>query len=225
MTESTAEAELRARARALAAEASATDPTGWFETLYAEAARGTAVVPWADWEPNPHLVEWATAHRPAGDGRRALVVGCGYGDDAEYVAGLGFEVTAFDISATAIEDARRRFPDSSVEYVAADLLATPAEWAGAFDLVVEIYTVQPLYGAPRAAAIAALPGLIAPGGTLLVIARATEETDPVRDPRAMPWPLTRAEVAALAGDVLREVRVERFHDGERLRWQAEFVRP
>ncbi|HEY6312403.1 MAG TPA: hypothetical protein VIY52_16600, partial [Streptosporangiaceae bacterium] len=55
-----------------------------------------------------------------------------------------------------------------------------------FDLVAEIYTVQALYGQARAAAIAALPGLVAPGGTLLVIARATDDQDPVRDPAARP---------------------------------------
>ena len=47
----------------------------------------------------------------------------------------------------------------------------------AFDLVAEIYTVQALYGQARAAAIQALPGLVAPGGTLLVIARATDDQD------------------------------------------------
>jgi hypothetical protein len=36
--------------------------------------------------------------------------------------------------------------------------------------VAEVYTVQALYGQARAAAIQALPGLVARGGTLLVIA-------------------------------------------------------
>jgi len=71
----------------------------------------------------------------------------------------------------------RRFAGSPVKYEVADLLAPPPEWAGAFDLVAEIYTVQALYGKARAAAIGALPGLVAPGGTLLVIARATDEEE------------------------------------------------
>ena len=219
------EDEVRARARELAAgHVGAAEPLAWFEQIYREAEQGNALVPWADLAPNPNLVAWATA---PGTGRTALVVGCGLGDDAEFLAGLGYQVTAFDISPTAIEAARKRFPSSPVRYLAADLLATPAEWAGAFDLVVEIYTIQPLYGEVRAKAIAAIPGLVAPGGTLLVVARATEEPDPVRDPSRMPWALTRAEIAALAGDALEPVTTDLFMDDEtppKLRWRVEYRR-
>jgi len=68
---------------------------------------------------------------------------------------------------------------------------------------------------------------VAPGGTLLVIARAADEEDPVRDPAMMPWPLTRSELEALAGSQLTVRSVERFLDGEdppKLRWRAEFGR-
>src|ERR1700722_2781239 len=137
----------RARARALAAQAAAAgDETGWFETLYAEAEAGDSVVPWADGDPNPHLIDWAARERLNGSGERALVVGCGLGYDAEFLAGLGYAVTGFDVAPTAVERAVRENPGSPVEYVAADLLALPAAWSGAFGLVVEIYTVQPLYG-------------------------------------------------------------------------------
>ena len=222
---------VRRRARQLAADAAAAgDPAGWFETLYAEAQAGTAVVPWDDQQANPHLTEWAAAAAArgvAGPGRRALVVGCGVSEDPVFLAGLGCEVTAFDVSPTAVAEARRRFAGTPVTFRVADLLAPPPEWSGAFDLVAELYTVQALYGPAREAAIRALPGLVAPGGTLLVIARATDETDPVRDPAMMPWPLTRSELAALAGSHLTVRSVEQFLDGEdppRLRWRAEFGR-
>ena len=80
-----------------------------------------------------------------------------------------------------------------------------------------------LYGQAREAAIGALPGPVAPGGTLLVIAPAAGEEDPVRDPAMMPWPLARSELEALAGS-LTVRSVERFPDGEdppELRWRAE----
>ena len=218
--------QARFRARELASQAAAAgDGTGWFEKLYKEAEAGVSVVPWADGAPNPHLVSWADGM--SGDGRKALVVGCGLGYDAEFLAGLGFAVTAFDVAPSAIAAARRENPGSTVTYVTADLLNLPTDWAGAFDLVAEAYTVQPLYGPTRAAAIGALPIPVAPGGTLLVIARATDEEDPVRDPALMPWPLTRAELDAAAGGTLRAVRVEQFLDQEeprRLRWRAEFRR-
>jgi SAM-dependent methyltransferase len=216
---------LRAEAGKLAAEsAAASDATSWFELLYQAAARGEASVPWASLAPNPHLVQWARARSLRGTGRTALVVGCGFGDDAEFVASLGFTVVAFDISPTAIAGARSRFPGSSVDYTPADLLNPPASWRGAFDLVVEIYTVQPLHGAARTTALAMLPRLVAPDGTLLVIAHATEEPAPERDPSSFPWPLTRAEIDS-AADILHPVKIELLRDHETpstLRWRAEF---
>jgi SAM-dependent methyltransferase len=221
------ERALRARARALAAEAAATgDETGWFERLYAEAEAGGAVVPWADGETNPHLTEWAARERLDGTGKRALVVGCGLGYDAEFLARLGYAATGFDVAPTAIEWATRENPGSPVEYVTADLLDLPAAWTGAFDLVVEIYTVQPLFGPVRERALAALAAPVAPGGTLLVIARASNEENPERDPAMMPWALTPRELD-LARGPLRSVNVEQFMDDEdppKLRWRAEFRR-
>jgi 2-polyprenyl-3-methyl-5-hydroxy-6-metoxy-1,4-benzoquinol methylase len=217
----------RARARLLSAESvAAGDATGWFERLYAEAETGVSAVPWADGLPNPHLVEWADGIGLEGAGRRALVVGCGLGYDAEFLAGRGFEVTAFDLAPTAISAAKRLYPDSPVTYLVADLLNLPTAWAGAFDLVMEAYTIQPLYGPVRSGALAALHGPVGPGGSLLVLSRATEEDDPVRDPALMPWPLTRAELAR-AGGPLRAHRIEKYADDEdppRLHWRAEFRR-
>jgi threonine dehydrogenase-like Zn-dependent dehydrogenase len=227
----TSDDPVRRRARQLAAEAAAAgDPAGWFETLYAEARDGAAVVPWDDRQANPLLTQWApdaVARGVAGPGRRALVVGCGVCDDPVFLAGLGCAVTAFDVSPTAVAEARRRFAGSPVTFQVADLLAPPPEWTGAFDLVAELYTVQALYGQAREAAIGTLPGLVAPGGTLLVIARATDEENPARDPAMMPWPLTRRELEAMAGTRLTARSVEKFPDGEdppKLRWRAEFRR-
>jgi SAM-dependent methyltransferase len=171
------------------------------------------------------LVEWAEARQLRGGGRRALVVGCGLGDDAEYIAGLGYETVAFDAAASAVRTARRRFPDSAVRYLTADVLSPPPEWRQAFDLVVEIYTIQVLRGATREQAIQAIGGMVAAGGTLIVIARAPSEND---DPGMVPLPLTRVEVDAFAAKGLRAVRVEHLPDPgepEVPRWRAEFVRP
>src|SRR5829696_4919673 len=109
------------RTRALVAEsARGGDPTAWFDRLYRAAEAGEAIVPWDRRAPHRLLVEWAQRHRVAEDGVRALVVGCGLGDDPEFVAGLGLETTAFDIAPAAVEGARRRFPASAVDYVVAN---------------------------------------------------------------------------------------------------------
>lgn len=206
--------------RLAAASLAAGDPTGWFEQLYAEAGAGIAEVPWDVPRPSKLLAEWARDHEVTGAGRRALVVGCGLGRDAEFLAGLGFTTTAFDISATAVRTARERHPDSPVEYGVADLLDPPPQWRGGFELVVESNNVQALPRPERDRAIANVGPLVAPGGTLLVLAAATGT-----DTGGPPWPLTRDEVEAFAAPGLVPVRVEELDDaGDPLirRWRAEF---
>jgi SAM-dependent methyltransferase len=199
------------------------DATGWFETVYAAGAAGRVAVPWNRPVANPLLTGWAAEHTVDGAGRSAVVIGCGLGRDAEFVAGLGFATVAFDIAETAVRIARDRNPGSVVDYRVADLLDPPASWSG-FDLVVESYTVQALPPWLRAEATTRVSSLVAAGGTLLVIAAARAEDEPVR--QHPPWPLTRAELDAF-GDGLTAVRVEQFPDDggpSAYRWRAEFSR-
>ncbi|MCC2110552.1 MAG: class I SAM-dependent methyltransferase, partial [Hyphomicrobiales bacterium] len=114
------------------------------------------------------------------------------GDNAEAIALAGWATTAFDLSPRAIGWARERFPERRVDYRVADLSALPPEWAGAFDLVHECYTIQSLTGPIRDAAFAAVARFVKPGGRLLVIARTREEYKPVDGP---PWPLMPSELA------------------------------
>jgi hypothetical protein len=193
------------------------DPTAWFERLYASGVAGETEMPWDTAGPCPALAQWATGLD--GHGRRAVVVGAGLGQNSEFIAGLGFATVAFDISPTAIDVIRQRFPQSTVEYLVADLLDPPASWANAFDLVVEVFTVQNLPESLRERATVAVAGFTARGGTLIVIARARFDDEPV--PQNPPWPLTRAQIDAFAADRLASVRVELLDDRW---WRAEFRR-
>jgi SAM-dependent methyltransferase len=212
----------RAYVQRLAAQAlAAGDQTGWFEQLYQAADTGAATVPWDDRQANPMLVSWPGLGPPEAPGSRAVVVGAGLGENAELLASLGWATTAFDVAPSAVATARRRFPSSPVEYAVADVLAPPADWQHAFDLVFEAYTVQVLRGEARRQAIANIAALVAPGGTLLVIARARNDD---QDPGQFPWPLTRDEVTSFPG--LTPVRIEDLYDNEqppRRRWRAEFT--
>jgi len=196
----------RVRAQELAAESRTSgDPTGWFEQLYQEHELGQKVVPWADLGVNPNLLEFA------GAGKTALVVGCGFGDDAEQLAAWGFETTAFDVSHSAIRACKRRFPESAVDYVAADVLHPPEEWAGRFDFVLEVYTLQVLPAELRPMAIRGLAGFLKKGGMILLIARGREEREPAG---LMPWPLTRRELDEFGAAGLREESFEDYFDKE-----------
>jgi SAM-dependent methyltransferase len=202
------------------------NPTGWFDELYSAARHDEVAMPWDREAPQWMLAQWAENNAVDGAGRSALVVGCGLGADAEYVSGLGFRVVAFDVAPSAIDIARERHPRSAVEYVLADLLAPPPAWSRAFDLVVEIYTVQALPDPPRRDAIASVADMVAAGGTLLVIAFARGKPDD--DRQGPPWPLTRTEVDAFGAGGLTATRIEQVpdpRDGAVRRWRAEFSRP
>ena len=199
------------------------DPTAIFERMYEAAVAGGPALPWDRGGPHPLIASWRP--QDAGAGRRALVVGSGLGGDAEHIAARGFEVTAFDASPTAVAMARERAPGSAVDYRVADLLDPPAEWRWAFGLVVESLTVQSLPERLHAAAIERIAAMVAPGGTLLVVAtgRAAGDDVPVDGP---PWPLTRAVVESFAGGGLEVVGIESARDaGAPPRWRAEFRRP
>ncbi len=212
----------RLAARSLAAG----DPVGWFDRLYRSGAAGAVDMPWDRERPHPLLSEWAQNGGIEGVGRSAIVVGAGLGADAEFVAGLGFQTIAFDVSATAIQVAQQRYPESGVDYVRADLLALPADWTQRFDLVIEIFTVQALPRSVRRDAIASVVSLVAPGGSLLVIAAIAQEAQSA-EPGPPPWPLTRVELESFATDGLTRVLIEEAqHPGQpgKRRWRGEFRR-
>ncbi len=100
-------------------------------------------------EPNPVLVRETDGLTPG----RALDLGCGEGADALWLAGCGWQVTAVDVSRTALEraeasarasglagrvdwqqhDLGTSFPPGSFDLVSACFLHSPAEQPGARD--------------------------------------------------------------------------------------------
>jgi SAM-dependent methyltransferase len=199
------------------------DPLGWFDELYVLAGDDPSIIPWADLEPNPSLVGWLD-RRPDPVSGRALKVGSGLGDDADELARRGFETTAFDISEAAVTWCRRRFPHSRVSYVVADLFSPPLEWEAGFEFVLESYTLQVLPRELRARAAGCIASFVAPGGTLLVIARGR---GPAESGGRMPWPLVERELTLFETRGLEMVTFEDYLDIEEppvRRFMATYIR-
>lgn len=204
--------EERKNARKLAQEAiERGTPLDWFESLYDQAQDDASTIPWADMEVNPNLAECLPEFEEYASGTAALVVGCGLGDDAEALSAIGFDVTAFDISATCIDWCRQRFSGSRVDYIAADLFHPPTSWSRSFGFVFEAYTLQVLPTNLRGAAIGKIADFVAPNGTLFVISRGRDEVDSAGE---MPWPLLRRELDAFSEFSLTEVNFEDYWDRE-----------
>jgi len=134
-------------------------------------------------------------------------------DDAIELESLGFQVTAFDVSETAIEYCKDRFPQSNVSFEQADLLEDQIGWHRKFDFVLEIYTVQALPPKYEEELIQNISDFVAPGGQLLVIAEVG------RKPRDFgngpPWVLTPEHIDSFVsrGLTVQRKEVEESHLG------------
>lgn len=198
------------RARQLFAEyAEAGNPLSYFDALYQESQRNPNLIPWARLEPNSFLVSWVEQKPRAWQGWRCLKIGCGLGDDAEYLARLGAVVTAFDISESAISWCKQRFSDTNVSYQVANLLELPPSFYYSFDFVFEAYTIQSMPFSMRHAAIDSTARCVAPGGTLLIVTRGRDHDQPIG---SMPWPLSQQELLRFLQTGLEQVQFEDLVD-------------
>jgi SAM-dependent methyltransferase len=92
-----------------------------------------------DFTPAPLLVEVAEQLPPG----RALDLACGAGRNSQFLASLGWHVTAVDRSAVAIRHLRERAAGLSVDARIADLEAGAfAIEPGAYDLICDFYYLQ-----------------------------------------------------------------------------------
>lgn len=188
------------------------DALGWFDALYKEAAGDNEKIPWADLEPNKFLVEFAEKTNLKGDDRKALVVGCGLGDDARYLRDLGFNVTAFDISETAINWARKIHQETDIKFAVADLFNPPKDWYQAFEFVLEIYTIQPLPLEIRPNVIDAIANFVKfPDGRIVIVTRGREDDE---IPPEMPWALSRRDLSRFEENGLRQIFFEEMQGDE-----------
>ncbi|MDW5593845.1 class I SAM-dependent methyltransferase [Conexibacter stalactiti] len=145
----------------------------FWETFYS-SGRGR----WSG-KPNPSLVEEVSGLRPGS----ALDLGCGQGADAIWLALQGWQVTAVDVSAAALEVAARAAEAAGVADAPGTIVwdrrdIADALPAGSFDLVAATFLHSPVEGFPRTRVLREAAATVAPGGTLLIVGHAPSDAHP-----------------------------------------------
>ncbi|MEM9122772.1 MAG: class I SAM-dependent methyltransferase [Pseudomonadota bacterium] len=122
-----------------------------------------------DHERRPHNAYWSTYDRVLAHdwrGKRVLVPGCGFGEDAIRFAHLGAQVSAFDISPDIIEVTKRRIEEFG--YPEIDLAVMPCEQImytdDTFDL---IFFVDILHHVDIANSVAEFKRVLKDGGRII----------------------------------------------------------
>ena len=157
--------------------------SAWFDDLYKNNKNSQENIPWARQAVNPLLQSYLdedVVHKG-----KALVIGCGLGDDAIALEKAGYEVVAIDISQTALDLAKERFPTSTTVFKKQDIF----EYEEEFDFVFEALTIQSLPIEFREKMVKAVADTVAKDGKLLLVAHLRKELQ-----KGPPWPLTKDEV-------------------------------
>ncbi|MFF3287242.1 class I SAM-dependent methyltransferase [Streptomyces sp. NPDC003023] len=152
------------------------DAADWWDDFYDDRSKP---VPFFVAKPDENLA----SYRERGlipEGGRALDLGCGPGRNALYLASLGYEVDAVDLSPTAISWAQERARESGagdfVRFHCGDAFTLdPAEFGGPYDLIHDSGCFHHLPPHRRVSYLALLDRVLAPGGSLSLTCFASGE--------------------------------------------------
>lgn len=180
------------------------EASAWFNELYKKCERDESQVPWATMTSHKFLDEYIASHAANG---KALVVGCGLGDDAMALHKAGYDVTAIDISESAIEWCEERFNEHDIKFRVHDIFEMPEEMLESFDFIFESRTIQSFPLAFRNRIIEAISALAKKDGKIFVVANGKLEGEEIQGP---PWPLERNEVRLFENYGMQELEFSIF---------------
>jgi SAM-dependent methyltransferase len=175
--------------------------------------------PWEIDMPQPAVVQ---LHEAGMIGARVLDCGCGTGENALYLARLGFHVTAIDAAPRAIALARDKAQRQGVEL---DLRVHDALDLGAlnlaFDTIIDTGLFHVFSDADRLRYVQSLAAALRPGGCLHVLCFSERETS-----EGGPRRVSQCELRSAFADGWQVVSIEadyyltRIHDGGARAWRA-----
>jgi len=175
--------------------------SAWFDSAYKEHEDNHENIPWARKDVNPLLQSYL--HENKEHKGKALVIGCGLGDDAYALDKAGYDVLAIDISQTALDLAQKRFADSSIIFEKQDIFDMPQKYHENFDFVFEALTIQSLPVEFREKMIKAVADTVVKDGKLLVVAHQHNGNND-----GPPWPLTHDDISLFTTHGMKELSFE-----------------
>jgi SAM-dependent methyltransferase len=132
-------------------------------------------IPWNMDAPSKALVELVESGQvqPC----KTIDMGCGAGNYAIYLAGLGFDVTGVDISpsAIALAEASAKQKGVTCSFVAADILGGLAEITETFDFAYDWSLLHHVFPEDRKQYVETVHRLLVPGGKYLSVCFSEKE--------------------------------------------------
>lgn len=174
----------------------------WFNDLYHKHKDNHDDIPWARQAINPLLETYLHDDTQVHKGK-ALVIGCGLGDDAYALELAGYEVLAIDVSEVALDLAASRFKDSEIIFEKQDIFDMPDKYKTSFDFVFEAFTIQSLPVKFRKNMIHEIAQTLKVDARLLLVADRREH-----EFNGPPWPLLQEEVDIFKTKDLKELSFE-----------------
>lgn len=149
------------------------DAASWWDGFYTDRSRP---VPFFVAKPDENLASYVD--RGLLTPGRALDLGCGPGRNALYLASLGFQVDAVDLSSAAVAWARERAREAGadIRFHRGDAFELPAaELGGPYDLIHDSGCFHHLPPHRRVSYLSLLDRALAPGGHLALTSFAAGE--------------------------------------------------